>query len=165
MRISECREEDVGLLDKHMPSPGADSFHQRRYARQCAGAGTYLVAWRDDLPVGSCEVRWDGCAAPEVQAVHAGCPEVNGLGVWPETLRSQGIGTGLIREAERLATARGCRSIGLGVERNNPRARALYRRLGYRPSTPYLDCWSYADGAGVVHRVADACTYMVKDLA
>ncbi|MFG3258409.1 GNAT family N-acetyltransferase [Streptomyces sp. NPDC048172] len=165
MRISECREEDVELLDKHMPSPGAVSSHQRRYARQRAGEGTFLVAWRHEVPVGSCEVRWEGCAAPEVQAVHADCPEVNGLGVWPETLRSLGIGTELIREAERLASGRGCTRIGLGVERNNPRARALYRRLGYHPTTPYLDCWSYEDGVGVTHRVADACTFMVKNLA
>ncbi|GAA2095189.1 hypothetical protein GCM10009801_63780 [Streptomyces albiaxialis] len=164
MRISQCREEDVELLDKHMPSPGAVSSHQRRYARQRAGEGTFLVAWRNEVPVGSCEVRWEGCAAPEVRAAHADCPEVNGLGVWPETLRSLGIGTGLIHEAERLAAARGCARIGLGVERNNPRARALYRRLGYYDTTPYLDCWSYEDGAGVTHRVADACTFMVKNL-
>ncbi|MEU5834885.1 GNAT family N-acetyltransferase [Streptomyces diacarni] len=162
MRISQCREEDVETLDAHMPFRGATSHHGVRWARQRDGRGTFLVAWREERPVGSCEVRWEGCAAPEVRAVHPDCPEVNGLGVWPETLRSQGIGTALIKEAERLATGRGCRAIGLGVEKNNPRAHALYDRLGYRPSTPYLDCWSYEDGAGVTHKVADACVFMVK---
>ncbi|CAL9600431.1 GNAT family N-acetyltransferase [Streptomyces albus] len=164
MRISQCREEDVELLDQHMPSRSATSHHSARYARQREGRGTFLVAWRERVPVGSCEVRWEGCEAPEVRAAHPGCPEVNGLGVWPEILRSQGIGTALIREAERLAAQRECRAIGLGVEKNNPRAHALYQRLGYRPSLPYLDCWSYEDGAGVAHRVADACVFMVKRL-
>lgn len=164
MRISECREEDVELLDKHMPSLGAALLHQHRFARHQKGEGTFLVAWDGVRPVGSCEVRWEGCAAPEVQALHADCPEVNGLGVWPETLRSQEIGVSLIREAERLSRALGRPRLGLGVERNNPRALALYRRLGYRPATPYLDCWSYEDGEGITHRVADACTFMIKDL-
>ncbi|MGP3987026.1 GNAT family N-acetyltransferase, partial [Streptomyces sp. 3N207] len=160
MRISQCREEDLDLLDQHMPSRGVTSHHEARYARHREGSATFLVAWRDRRPVGSCEVRWEGCAAPEVRAVHPDCPEVNGLGIWPETLRSQGIGTALIREAERLAADRGCPIIGLGVEKNNPRADALYRRLGYHASVPYLDCWSYEDGAGVAHRVADACLFM-----
>ncbi|MET9858001.1 GNAT family N-acetyltransferase [Streptomyces smyrnaeus] len=164
MRISQCREEDLELLDQHMPFRGAASHHGARYARQQEGRATFLVAWRERRPVGSCEVRWEGCAAPEVRAAHPGCPEVNGLGVWPETLRSLGVGTALIHEAERLATGRGCQAIGLGVEKNNPRASALYSRLGYRASLPYLDCWSYQDGAGVAHRVADACVFMVKPL-
>ena len=164
MRISDCREEDVELLDKHMPFPGAVTSYQRRYARQRAGEGTFLVAWRNEVPVGSCEVRWEGCAAPEVRAAHADCPEVSGLGLWPETLRIPGIAAELIREAERLAAARGCPRIGLGVERNHPRATALFRRLGFFATTPYLDCWSYEDSAGMAHRVADARTFMVKRL-
>ncbi|NLU65973.1 GNAT family N-acetyltransferase [Streptomyces sp. HNM0574] len=164
MKISECREEDLALLEQHMPTLGAPSRHALRFARHAEGTGTYLVAWYEGVPVGSCEVRWDGCAAPEIQAAHPGYPEVNGLGVWPGTLRSQGIGTALIRAAEERASGRGAAGIGLGVEKNNPRAEALYKRLGYRPATPYLDCWSYQDGVGVTHRVADACTFLVKEL-
>ncbi|MFI8851073.1 GNAT family N-acetyltransferase [Streptomyces sp. 891-h] len=164
MRISQCRQEDLELLDQHMPFRVASAQYEARYARQREGRATVLVAWRERRPVGSCEVRWEGCEAPEVRAAHPGCPEVNGLSVWPEALRSLGVGTALIREAERLATGRGCRAIGLGVEKNNPRASALYGRLGYRASVPYLDCWSYQDGAGVAHRVADACVFMVKPL-
>lgn len=164
MKISECCAEDVPLLDRHMPEAGAGSHHARRFARQADGRSTYLLAWRDGVPVGSCEVRWDGCAAPEVQAAHPGMPEVNGLGVWPETLRSESTANALIRAAEARSRERGCSGAGLGVERNNPRAEALYERLGYRASTPYLDCWSYEDGDGVTHRVADACVFLVKEL-
>ncbi|OEV12771.1 GNAT family N-acetyltransferase [Streptomyces nanshensis] len=165
MRISECREEDVALLDKHMPSPGAAYDHASRFARHREGASTLLIAWRDELPVGSCEVVWTGCQAPEVRAVHPDCSEINGLGLWPETLRSQCVGTALIQAAEELALKRGLVKLGVGVEKNNPRTADLYERLGFRPSTPYLDCGSYEDSAGRTHRVADACTFMVKTLA
>ncbi len=164
MRIAECREHEVGLLDRYIPSPGVASVHARRYARQRAGAATLLVAWRGERPVGSCEVRWDGCAAPEVRAAHGECPEINGLGVWPESLRSQGIGTALIRAAEERARERGAGCIGLGVDETNLRAATLYARLGYRAATPYTDRWSCQDTEGRTHHMADACTFMVKEL-
>ncbi|ORT61639.1 GNAT family N-acetyltransferase [Streptomyces sp. CB03238] len=170
MVIRECRDHDVELLDRHIPSPGAPSpgvlsSHARRYARQAAGDGTFLVAWRDGRPVGTCEVRWDGCAAPEVRAVCGeDCPEINGLVVWPESLRSHGIGTALVHAAEERARERGRARIGLGVEGGNRRAAALYARLGYRPVVPYTDRWSYEDAEGTVHRMADACTFLVKAL-
>ena len=164
MDIRECREEDVAVLDEHMPAPGATQDHAARYARHRDGVSTFLIAWRDELPVGSCEVRWDGCQAPEVRSVHPDCSEINGLGLWPETLRSPDVGTALIRAAERLSLARARPKIGLGVEKNNPRTQDLYKTLGYRASTPYLDCGTYEDSTGNTHRVADACTFMVKIL-
>ena len=46
-------------------------------------------------------------------------------------LQSCGIGTVLIEAAERRIRARGLHRAELSVEENNPRARALYERLGY----------------------------------
>lgn len=46
-------------------------------------------------------------------------------------LQSCGIGTILIRAAEHRIRARGLHRAELGVEDSNPRARALYGRLGY----------------------------------
>ncbi|WP_307841021.1 GNAT family N-acetyltransferase [Streptomyces sp. GESEQ-4] len=66
--------------------------------------------------MGHAEVRWTGCESPEVRAALPGCPEINGLLVWPEPLRSQGIGTTLVRTAERLARERGLDADGVRQE-------------------------------------------------
>lgn len=164
MHISECRAEDVVLLDQHLPSGGTTSFHARRFVRHTAGSSTYLVAWNDGCPVGNGEVRWNGCSAPEVQAAFPDCPEINGLHV-AEPLRGTGIGTALIRRAERLAGQRSTRTIGLGVDdHGNPRAAALYTRLGYRPTVRYVDRRSYIDRDGIEHHVEDPCVFLVKEL-
>ncbi|MFI6940059.1 GNAT family N-acetyltransferase [Streptomyces sp. NPDC050418] len=164
MKITPCRSEDLVLLDEHLPSASADSHHAARFARQEAGESTYLLAWRDGRPVGHAEVRWNGCAAPEVRAAVAGCPEINGLAVAGE-LRSQGIGSALIAAAEELARERRLPAIGLGVDESNPRAAALYERLGYRPVVPYVDRWAYVDRGGLRVECADSCTFLVKELA
>lgn len=166
VHITECRDEDVALLVTYLPSPYADSVgsRPRRFARQVAGTSTFLVAWLDDRPVGTGEVLWSGCWEPEVRTVLADCPEINGPDV-AEAVRSRGIGTALIRHAEQLAVERGRRSIGLGAdEHGNPRAAALYTRLGYRPVIRYVGHWSYTDHAGIEHTVEDRGVFLAKDL-
>ncbi|MFG3348979.1 GNAT family N-acetyltransferase [Streptomyces sp. NPDC048018] len=161
--IGPCRAEDLPLLNRRLPNPGAPTRHADRFARQEAGLGTYLIAWRDGLPAGNGQIRWDGCAAPEVRAALGDCPELNGLDV-REELRGQGIGTALIRAAEELSRERGKTHLGLGVAPDNPRAAALYARLGYTPVTAYTDRYAYTDADGVRHTCADACTFLVKRL-
>jgi hypothetical protein len=47
---------------------------------------------------------------------------------------------------------------------NNPRAYALYQRLGYQPlqSEPYRKAWQFQDSAGQVQRGEDWAVDMVK---
>jgi ribosomal protein S18 acetylase RimI-like enzyme len=49
-----------------------------------------------------------------------------------EELRGLGIGAHLVAVAEERMRERGLRAAELAVEDDNPRARALYERLGYR---------------------------------
>ncbi|MGY1581818.1 GNAT family N-acetyltransferase [Streptomyces sp. MN13] len=164
MEITVCRAEDLEALERLLPSNSVGGSHAARFARQEAGESSYLVPWLDGRPVGHAEVRWTGCAAPEVRAVQPCCPEINGLLVSPPSLRSQGIGTALIRAAERLAAERGIAVMGLGVGRGNERAEALYGRLGYRPAVAYVDRWTYLDEQGIQREQADSCTFLVKTL-
>jgi GNAT superfamily N-acetyltransferase len=161
MEITVCRAADVALLDQYTGSPGATSFHARRFARQEAGECTYLVAWREGRPVGHTEMRWIGCEAPEVTV---DCPEIGGLDVFPAELRSRGIGTALIRAAEGLAVERGLTVVGIGVGRDNLRAAALYARLGYRALVDYLDRYAYEEHDGTTRECVDACTFLTKEL-
>lgn len=48
-----------------------------------------------------------------------------------EALRGQGIGSRLIAAVEDIGREAGCAGVTLGVDVNNPQARALYERRGY----------------------------------
>ncbi|MEO7804332.1 MAG: GNAT family N-acetyltransferase [Actinomycetota bacterium] len=65
-------------------------------------------------------------------------------------LTSRGIGTRLIREGEKRILRRGLHQAMMGVEDNNPRARALYERLGYKPVGSEKCSWNYQDEDGQV---------------
>ncbi|MFE0464145.1 GNAT family N-acetyltransferase [Kitasatospora sp. NPDC058965] len=85
------------------------------------------------------------------------------LGVHP-ALRSCGIGTLLIRTAEQRIRARGPARAELAVEESNPRARALYERLGYRAFGRALDAWDVEAADGSLRRYETMCTLMSREL-
>lgn len=163
MLIRECRANDVDALERAAPT-GPNRSHALKVERQRMGGCTYLVAWDRDVPLGHCEVLWQGCKNGEVRDVYPNCPEINGLLVYRGELRGRGIGTALIRTAEDRARERPFRWVGIGAGDDNPRAMALYERLGYSVGIRYVDVWSYEDDAGVRHTVEDPCTFLVKDL-
>jgi GNAT superfamily N-acetyltransferase len=164
VRIEACRAEDLEWLEEAIPY-GPSRFHEQRLARQEQGTSTYLIAWIDEVPVGHAEIRWNGCAAAEVTQRFPGCPEINALDVWPERLRSRGIGTAIIAEAERRAVGRGLGWIGLGVADDNPRAAALYLRLGFgETGCRYVDRYEIVTAAGERLAFSDPCRFLVKNL-
>ena len=160
MEFRAARESELTRLEAWQPT-GLTRMHARRFGRQVDGRSTYMIAWADrDQPVASCEIRWDGCAAPEVRV---DCPELNGLQVWPEPLQGHGIGTKLIGEVERLVVHRGIALLGLGVDETNSRAASLYLRLGYKDTgIHYVDRYFYITDDGVRHDVGDPCRFLVK---
>lgn len=80
-------------------------------------------------------------------------------------LQSCGIGTILIRAAEQRIRARGLDQAELGVEESNPRARALYERLGYVAYGRAPDSWDEQASDGTIVRYETVCTLMRKDLS
>ena len=79
-------------------------------------------------------------------------------------LQSCGIGTILIGAAEQRIRARGLRRAELAVEENNPRARALYERLGYAAYASKPEAWLDEAPDGSRFRYETICTLMRKDL-
>lgn len=74
--------------------------------------------------------------------------------------QSLGLGTTLIRALEDRIRRRGLNIATLGVEHDNPRAAALYGRLGYHETGMALDGWDIGGG----RRYVTVCTVMSRDL-
>ncbi len=66
-------------------------------------------------------------------SVWPACAEISDL-VVSESHRGRGLGTALIQALLQHALQRGITTFEIGVSLNNPRAAALYRRLGFADS-------------------------------
>ncbi|MFE7185525.1 GNAT family N-acetyltransferase [Streptomyces erythrochromogenes] len=86
------------------------------------------------------------------------------LAVHP-ALQSCGIGTFLVESAELRIRSRGLGRAELGVEEGNPRALALYERLGYVAYDRRPDAWDEQAPDGSLRRYETMCTLMRKELA
>lgn len=101
--------------------PDRDDSFRRSFDRHSAGEVIYLVADLHGRPVGHLGVD----LVRVRDAAH-----LWQFGVLPQ-LQSNGIGSAMVAEAELRAAAHGFRTVEIGAETDNPRARALYERLGY----------------------------------
>lgn len=86
------------------------------------------------------------------------------LAVHP-ALQSCGIGAFLVRAAEQRIRDRGLRHAQLAVEESNPRARALYERLGYLAYDRRPGSWDEQGPDGSLHRYETVCVLMRKELS
>jgi ribosomal protein S18 acetylase RimI-like enzyme len=71
----------------------------------------------------------------------------------------------LIRAAEDRIRSRGLHRAELAVEESNPRARALYERLGYLAHGRRPDAWDVQAPDGSLLRYETMCTLMHKHLS
>jgi ribosomal protein S18 acetylase RimI-like enzyme len=162
--IRECHEGDLELLEQGMPT-GGHNAHAVHHAAHLAGSCTYLTAWENDLPVGCCVILWKGCFDPGIRQLMPGAVEVSQVHVHPD-VRGRGIGTALIRFAERCVVARDCDTITIVVGDDNPRVAALYARLGYRDTGLRSTArYSYRDENGVDRHVVEQNLTLAKHLA
>ncbi len=67
--------------------------------------------------------------------------------------------------AEQRIRARGLHRAELAVEECNPRARALYERLGYAAYGRKPEAWDEQTEDGAVRRYETVCTLMRKELS
>jgi GNAT superfamily N-acetyltransferase len=146
--IRPAAEHEVETLQQHL-GRGFPAKHAARFALQAEGTATYLIAWCEGVPVGHVFVEWAGTRDEPLVSLLGPCPLLTDLFV-EEELRSHGIGSRLLQEVERLARERGQPRIALGVATNNPRARALYERRGYRDAGfgEYTSRWLETDEQG-----------------
>ena len=79
--------------------------------------------------------------------------------------QEQGIGTRLLRAAESSLRARGFTTAVIAAGKDNPRAKSLYERLGYRTFADDPGVWYFEDVNGVQQSVSEPCWVMQKTLA
>ncbi|MFF1464010.1 GNAT family N-acetyltransferase [Streptomyces sp. NPDC058330] len=128
---------------------------ERELARAAAGEVDYLAVCAPvDLPVaiGGIDYR-----------VREGAGTLWQLAVLP-ALQGRGLGTLLVRAAEQRVRHRGLRRAEPAVEEDNPRARALYERLGYVAYGREPDAWVEEGPDGSIRRPETMCVLMARDL-
>ncbi len=81
-----------------------------------------------------------------------------------DAFQREGIGTSLIREAERILSERDYDSVSIAAARDNPGARRLYERLGYTVYTEDAGRWHYVDHEGRTRQVIEPCWILEKHL-
>lgn len=126
LEIRPCRKEDLRPLEWDGAHTADRPVIEQTFARQREGEALMLVATEEEgAPVAQ---LWLDFAAGDEDTVL----------VWAVRTRAgrrgRGIGTRLMRAAEREAARRGYRRAELGVEPGNADAIRFYRRLGYAPA-------------------------------
>ncbi|MBV9821899.1 MAG: GNAT family N-acetyltransferase, partial [Actinobacteria bacterium] len=129
MEVRACDADDLTRLRQDWPA--AAGVAESHYAEQQAGHASFLVAWRDGVPLGWGMVRWSGCLGVNARAAFPATPEIVHLQVRPEH-RNAGVGTALLGAAEHAVAGRSLDSTALSVSLANPDAARLYERRGYR---------------------------------
>lgn len=165
--IRSLTDEEVGLLEQHIAFDWANSKkHRERLDRQREGCAVYLVAWHDNLPVGHALIRWDGPTDHPIASKVGRCPDIEDLFISPD-FRSRGIGSQLLDAVERLAKKRCYSQLGIGVDIDNPRARSLYERKGFKDAGfgEYRIRWPWTDREGQEQWAEENCNYLIKQLS
>jgi ribosomal protein S18 acetylase RimI-like enzyme len=149
VEVRALAASEVERLEREEP-PGR-GLVRAMWAAQEAGGSVLLVAWDGDRHLGAGQLDLRG-EVPELRNLH-----VDGAA------RGQGVGTALIRAAERLVGVGGRLRVGVGLD--NPRARALYERLGYRGTGEITTTsYSYVDDEGAARKATETDETLARDL-
>ncbi|GAA1016844.1 hypothetical protein Aple_042730 [Acrocarpospora pleiomorpha] len=113
-----------------MRALGQGHYFLDRLNAQAVGHGILLAAWQYSMVVGDVYLWLAQAEEPELRVHLPDVPLITHLEV-AEDQRNRGIGTELIRQAERCLWEAGFKRVALGVAMDNEAAGRLYRRLGY----------------------------------
>lgn len=163
--VRDVQETDVPALTA-IKGAGTEALHRDRI-RDAQGKGfryLALLACQEIVGFACLVIRRPAYWSDGNDTHHL--PQIVDLQV-KESHRGQGYGSEFVRAIERIASEAGYAHLYLSVEPlNNPRAFALYQRLGYEKmqSEPYRKIWEFQDSDGQKHRGEDWVVDMVKQL-
>ena len=157
--VRDVRATDLPLLEWFGSYAQMRRMEEDNYRDVQAGAKLWLVAEVNAFPVGHLKVNL------RVQDPVRGNPRgyIFALRVL-DPFQGLGLGTMLIRSAERALRARGFRYASIAVAKDNPRARRLYERLGYSIYREETGRWQYVDLQGRLRRMEEPEYLMDKPL-
>jgi GNAT superfamily N-acetyltransferase len=161
LMVRDAMDEDLHALNLLRP---LGVLHADRIRGAAPDRYRYLVAQLDDQIVGMVMLYFR--AEPGWDRQHQ-MPLMMDLFVTPP-MRSRGIGVAMITAVEEFAVVKGYGHLYLRVEPDrNPRAFALYKRLGFQPlqAKPYEDAFHFVDSSGRVQEGVEWVVDMRKWLA
>jgi ribosomal protein S18 acetylase RimI-like enzyme len=109
--------------------------------------------------IGQVFIQWSSSDPRFADGTHRGY--LYALRIKP-AFQSRGLGTRMLIAAESELRRRGMDTASIGVEKDNPRARALYERQGYRIIADDPGRWSYLDHEGIIREVLEPAWLMEK---
>lgn len=149
VEVRDLAEDEVERIESR--EPDGQGFVRAMWQLQCEGSSLLLVAWLGSEPVGSGQL--------DLRTIPA---ELKNLNV-DHRRRGMGIGSAIIRAAEERVAPSASLAVGVGID--NPRARALYERLGYRGTGRLTTTnYEYVDRAGVRRQASETDELLVKRL-
>jgi ribosomal protein S18 acetylase RimI-like enzyme len=134
---------------------------QRTFEEQTAGRRLMLLADVNGWPVGQVFVQlesYDNLFMDMRKRAYLYSLRVM------EAFQHKGIGTALIREAEAILVERRYDSVSIAAAKDNPGARRLYERLGFRVFAEDTGRWHYVDHEGHTRYVTEPCWLLEKQL-
>lgn len=160
--IRPLEEPDLPALEWNGEFKHFRKVYENAYRRMQTGK---LAAWVVTLPaegvIGQIFVQYI-CDRPEL-ANGTDRAYMYSIRVKPQ-FRSLGIGTVMMSTVEAELVKRGIRTATLNVAKDNPRARQLYERLGFKVTAHEPGVWSYPDEKNVWHTVEQPAWRMEKVL-
>ena len=125
--IRDATASDLSELTKLRNAP--TQLH--RYLREADGKGIRFLVYEQDKEIRGIAMLF--LRQPAQGSPKSHIPKISDLYV-AQRFRSMGIGTTMIARMEELAVAFGHKVMHVGIDPvDNPRALALYERLGYVP--------------------------------
>ncbi|NDJ59738.1 MAG: GNAT family N-acetyltransferase [Chloroflexi bacterium] len=137
------------------------NLFRRTFREQEQGRRVMLIADCNDFPIGHVFIQIGGGQSRLADGNRRAY--LYSLRVM-EMFRGQGIGSRLLQEAEVIAAEAGFGWTTIAAAKDNPRARQLYERSGYRVFMEDAGNWSYVDHEGRVRYVHEPCWILEKQL-
>ncbi len=136
------------------------ALFRRTYQEQLQHRRLMLVADCNDFPIGHVFIQLSSGAEPNM-ADGRRRAYLYSLRVM-DMFQGQGLGSRLVAEAEVLAADAGFRWVTIAAAKDNPRARRLYERLGYRTFGEDEGKWNYLDHENRMRYVHEPCWVLEK---